>query len=171
MNIKNSVKHLALKLANIQLNSRVPIVYLCIGSDKIVGDMLGVIVGECLKSQSLTNGFIYGEINNPITQKNIKQTVEMIKNKHPFSKVVVVDSVLGDEEEVGTIKTSNTGVYAGGQFGNGVYVGDYSILGVVGTKGINALSFLANVKIGLIKNMSDTIVEAFALAERFRLAL
>lgn len=171
MYTKNTVKQLALKLANIQLNSRVPIVYLCIGSDKIVGDMLGVIVGERLKRQSLTNGYVYGELCSPVTQKNLKQTINMIKQKHPFSKIVVVDSVLGCEEEIGTIKTTNTGVYAGGQFGDGVYIGNYSILGVVGTKGINAMSFLASVKIGLVKNMSDIIIEAFALAEKFRLAL
>lgn len=171
MSDKNIVKNLALKIANMQLRSTQPIVVLCVGSDKIVGDMLGVIVGEKLSHKCLPNTHVYGCLNNPITQKNIQEIYQNIREKHSKSKVLVVDSLLGDLEEIGHIKMTKSGVYAGAEFGDGTYVGDQSILGVVGPKGINALTFLSSVKMGLIKKMSDIIVDAFVLAEKYKMAL
>lgn len=171
MSDQNVVKNLALKIANMQLRSNAPLVVMCVGSDKIVGDMLGVLVGERLKHQCLSNAYVYGCINNPITQKNIKETYTHICMTHPHSKVLVVDSLLGADDEVGQIKMTKSGVFAGAEFGDGTYVGDCSLLGVVSPKGISALTFLSSVRIGLIKKMSDIIVDAFVLAEKYKMAL
>lgn len=171
MSDKNIIKNLALKIANMHLNSTSPIIVMCIGSDKIVGDMLGVIVGERLKRLNITNTYVCGELNNPITQKNIKEEYLKIRTLHPNSKVLVIDSLLGEIEEVGQIKMTKKGVYAGAEFGDGTYVGDCSMLGVVCPKGVNALTFLSSVRLGLITKMSDIIVGAFVLAEKYKMAL
>lgn len=165
------VRNLALKLANIQLCEVEPIVVLCVGSDKVVGDMLGVIVGERLRRLNLKNIHIYGDIDEPITQHNIKQVYARIKEEHAHCKIIVVDSRLGDEGEVGHVTLGRGGVLAGGQFGEGVKVGDYNMLGVVCPRGICALSFLSSVKVAIIKKMSDIIIEAFVLAEKYKMAL
>lgn len=168
---KNTVKNLALNISNLHLKNKFPLVVMCIGSDKIVGDMLGVIVGERLSKLNLNNIYVYGGLDRPITQRNIKQTYDLIKRRHPLSKVVVVDSVLGECEEVGSVKTFQNGVHAGGQFGEGTFVGDYSVLGVVCPRGINALSFLSSVRVSVIKKLSDVIVDGFVLADKYKLAL
>lgn len=171
MSDEKMVKNLALKIANMYLSTTNPIVIMCVGSDKIVGDMLGVIVGERLIEKRLSNTYVYGRIDSPITQKNIQQFYGNIKTKHPYSKILVVDSLLGDIDEIGNVKMTKSGAYAGAEFGTGTYVGDYSLLGVVSPKGVNALTFLSSVKIGLIKKMSDIIVDAFVLAEKYKMTL
>lgn len=171
MSDEKVVKNLAIKIANMYFQSDSPIVVMCIGSDKIVGDMLGAVVGERLLNKGLSNIHVYGCLNYPITQKNIQAIHKQIQENHPKSKVLVIDSLLGDVEEVGQVKMSKSGVYAGAEFGDGTYVGDQSILGIVSPKGINALTFLSSVKIGMIKKMSDIIVGAFVLAERYKMEL
>ena len=122
-------------------------VFLCVGSDKVIGDSLGVLVGELLKTKYKINGYIYGDLDCPVTAKNLKKTIVEIKNNHPKSAIILIDSMLGDISEVGQIKFYKSGAIPGGEFNKGILIGDYSILAVVNVKGIDSLNFINSVKL------------------------
>ena len=157
----------AISLVNELLLSNEKPVFLCVGSDKVVGDCLGVFVGELLKKKYKINGFIYGDFNVNINANNLKEIVQEIKKKHPNSPIVLVDAILGDIEEVGQVKFYRSGAIPGGEFNKGELVGDYSILAVVGAKGINALNFVKSVRLNLVVNLAEFIAESISRAYKF----
>ena len=164
-------KRLALDIASFLLSIKKTPTIVCIGSDKVIGDSLGVIVGESLKSKLSEKAYIYGDLSNPITKNNLIETIKNIRDKHPDSPMIVIDSVLGYEEEIGCVKTHSNGVMIGGEFGEGLMVGDYSILGVVACKGISALQFLGSVKLNTVVDLSNMIVDGVCRALKLCLAL
>lgn len=164
-------KRLALDIASFMLDKKALPVVMCVGSDKVVGDSLGVIVGEILKHNSNFKGHVYGDLNTPINRTNLKEMSEKIREKHPKSPVIVVDAILGDEEEIGCVKTHAKGVLAGGQFGKGHMVGDYSILGVVCCKGVSALSFLGSVRLKIVVDLSRRIANGICYSSKLCLGL
>lgn len=158
---------LAISLVNKLLNCREKPVFLCVGTDKIVGDSIGAIVGELLKSKYKIDAHIYGNLDKNITASNIEMTVNKIKNIHPYSPIILVDGILGELEEVGQIKFYPHGAIPSGQFNRGVFVGDYSILAVVDTKGVDTLNFLKSVKLKTVYEMALFIAESIVRAYKF----
>ena len=164
-------KRIALDIASFLLNKKQQPVIMCVGSDKVVGDSLGVIVGEILKNNPKFKNRVYGDLNSPINRSNLCEKIEEIKSKHPNSPVIVVDAVLGKDEEVGCIKTLENGVLAGGEFGKGYMIGDFSILGVVSCSGISALSFLGAVRLKIVIELSRKIAESICYSEKLSFGL
>lgn len=170
-NKEGNEKRIALDIASFLLDKKTPPVFMCIGSDKVVGDSLGVLVGEMLRHNPSLKNRVFGHLDTPITRLNLKESIRHIKSIYPNAPVIVIDAVLGDVEEVGNIKTYPKGIIAGGEFGKGEKVGDFSILGVVCTKGVNALTFLGCVRMGLISRLSKKIVESIFYSEKLCLRL
>ena len=54
-------------------------VFLCVGTDKVVGDSIGAIVGEILTNNDSISGYIYGNLEHNITATNISDTIFKIK--------------------------------------------------------------------------------------------
>lgn len=129
--------------------------FICIGSNKVIGDSLGPLVGSFLKEKYRSNDNIkiYGDINNPVTFKNI----EYIKNKISKSEtVVLIDSALG--KDVGNIIINKGGINIGESLDKDKNVnGDISIKGVVGLDYKNCLyNFLE------LKNVNENIIYMLA---------
>ena len=142
-------------------------VFLCVGTDKVVGDSIGAIVGEILTNNDSISGYIYGNLEHNITATNISDTIFKIKNLHPNSPIVVIDGILGDIDEVGQVKFYPYGTIPAGEFNNGEFVGDYSILAVVDVKGIDTLTFLNSVKLKTAIDMARFIADSIARAYKF----
>ncbi len=164
-------KKIGLDIATFLLGCKEKPIFICIGSDKVVGDSLGVIVGELLRQKPQFKNRVYGDMSNPINRSNLKTVLKDIRSKHPFSPIIVIDAVLGNIEEVGCIKAFSGGVIAGGQFGNGEMVGDYSIVGVVCPKGVSALAFLGCVRMNLVVELSKKIVDGICASAKLCLAM
>lgn len=168
---KQNEKRIGLDIATFALKHKVKPIFMCIGSDKVVGDSLGVIVGELLKQKPMFRGRVYGDMSSPINRKNLNNAINEIRTKHPNAPVIVIDAVLGEIEEVGCIKTFLGGVLAGGQYGKGEMVGDYSILGVVCPRGVSALSFLGCVRMNLVVELSKKIVDSICCSAKLCLTI
>ena len=160
-------RRLGLEISNIMLNSKTPVVFLCVGSDRIVGDCLSPMVGEMIKEVIGKKALVYGTLDSPINYKNLQNTLTNIKEKHKDSMLVIIDSVLGKKDEVGFVKFNKGGVVLGGEYHEGLQAGNYHILGVVNTTGINSLTFLKSVKLGKVIKMSEFIADAIKYAIRF----
>ena len=158
---------MAMSLVNELLQSEYKPVFLCVGTEKVIGDCVGVLVGEILTNKYKINGFIYGNFNENITAKNLNETIVKIKKLHPYSPIVVIDGILGELSEVGQVKFYPYGSIPASQFNKGQLVGDYSILAVVDAKGIDSLTMLKSVKLSTILNMAEFISDSIARAYKF----
>lgn len=133
-------------------------VIVCVGTDGVVGDCLGPLVGTMLKEKNLP-AFIYGELFNPITAMQIESIKEFIQKTHPDSKVLVIDAAVGEQEEIGLIKITSQGIKPGlGAKKDLPILGDISIVGVVAKKG--KVADLKSVRLRTIYKMAQEIALA-----------
>lgn len=83
------------------------LVFLCVGTNKIIGDAIGPIIGDKLKC--IENDFtkVYGTTQNTLNFSNAQEIIEKIykEQKKPF--LVTIDAALGNKKEVGTIFIGN----------------------------------------------------------------
>ena len=158
---------MAISLVNTLLEYKEKPVFLCVGSDKVIGDSVGAIVGELLSKKYKINGYVYGNLDHCITAYNLKSTIYDIKKDHPYSPIVVIDGVLGETHEIGSVKYYPYPSVPGGAYNSGTMVGDYSILGVVDIKGIDSLSLIKSVKLNKVLKMAEFIAESISRAFAF----
>ena len=129
------------KTISLLYNTDKPVI-ICVGSDLVVGDSLGPIVGTKLNEKLQGKAFIYGTLQSPITAKEISVIQAEIKKLHPFSKILVIDAAVGSEEEIGYVKINQTGIKPGlGVNKDLPLIGDVSIIGVVSDKKEKNLNF------------------------------
>lgn len=138
-------------------------VFVCVGSDLVVGDCLGPLCGTYIKN-NIQNTYVYGTLDLPITAKQINSVSANIKKLHPNSCVVVVDACVGTEEEIGLIKVQNKGIKPGlGVNKNLRSIGDVSIVGVVAEKTYNNYPLYNFTRLGLVDRLSKTISDGIKL--------
>lgn len=136
-------------------------VYLCIGSDKIIFDCLGPIVGSVLQREISFNGFVYGTLSCPVTALQVETAIDFIRRFHYGSNVVVIDSAVGKKDEIGKIKFFNRGLRpALGIDKNMRVVGDKSIMGIVTTKENVKDTYNCNVKLKDVYEMAEKIAKS-----------
>lgn len=79
------------------------IVILCIGTDKILGDSIGPIIGEKLKYLENEYVKIYGNLENTINFNNAKEVLQKIYSKFDNPYIITIDAALSNKENVGKI--------------------------------------------------------------------
>ena len=122
------------KTINLLYNTDKPVI-ICVGSDLVVGDSLGPIVGTNLVNKLQGKAYVYGTLQSPITAKEVSVIQAEIKNLHPYSKILVIDAAVGDTSEIGYVKISKTGIKPGLGVGKELpIIGDVSIIGIVSDK-------------------------------------
>lgn len=133
-------------------------VFLCVGNSNVVGDLFGPMCGEQLKKAN-KNLKVFGTLNDNVTSKNLLKTYNFIKQKHPLNPVVIIDSALGEEEEVGLVKLNNHGCLPAHKTNN-IIMGNICVLGVVNAIGISDFMFLKTVKFNMVNSLSDHCAKA-----------
>jgi putative sporulation protein YyaC len=137
-------------------------IFLCIGSNKIIGDTYGPLVGQKLK-ENLKNMYnnieVYGTLDEPISAINIEQCVKQIYDIYKNPCIIAIDSALGTQEKIGKIYVSNKKLECGRGVGKrSILVGDISIKGVVGkdykTQRYN-MSTLQNTSLGEVMKLAE----------------
>lgn len=100
------------------------ILFVCIGTNEIVWDSIGPLVGSYLK-QKIGKNRVLGDIENNIcSQKDLIHYYPKIKNKF----IIAIDSALGSQELAGEIFISNNPIIMGlGLNKNKGIIGDLSI--------------------------------------------
>ena len=107
-------------------------VVICIGSDKVSGDMLGPLVGSSLREEYHLPCPVYGAVGESVNGVNLEEYLEMIYAKHKESRIIAVDAALGSASDVGRIRLKKGGIKAGGALDRaGEKIGDVGIVGVV----------------------------------------
>ena len=91
--------------------NRSPII-VCVGSDLVLGDSLGPLVGTLLKQKGVGT-YIYGTLNCPITAKEIEYAKTYLKQLHPESFIIAIDAAVGASDDIGLIKLQNKGLRPG----------------------------------------------------------
>lgn len=144
-------------LQNCNTHNKKPI-FVCIGSDLVLGDSLGPLVGTMLK-QRCENLYVYGTLTQPITAKEVEYAKTYLKQMHPNSLLVAVDAAVGNENDVGLIKVSNKGLKPGlGVNKNLSAIGDVSIIGIVCGKSLKNYNLYNLTRLSLVYKMTEQIV-------------
>ena len=140
-------------------------VFMCVGVDKVVLDSLAPIVSNLLTKKYNIPAFIYGSLEYNITAKNLVYAKNFIDIMHPKHKVIIIDATIGEYDEVGKVKVVHGGVVpAVYSLDNPKSMGDYAILGVVGTTGIRGKIVLNNTSMQLVLQMAEFIAECISKA-------
>ena len=135
------------------------LVFLCIGTTKIIGDSIGPKVGDKLKEEDV-DAYVYGNTLRQVTAINVDDYVNMIRARHSGDLVVVIDSALGKLSDIGSIKVTKNGIKPGGAFNKGKErIGDVGILAVVGDADSDRMTELKTRDEKFIDNLVDKVVE------------
>lgn len=143
-------------LSQCNCKNKTPII-VCIGSDLLLGDSLGPLVGTMLKNKNLSS-YIYGTLNFPITAKEIDYARTYLKQMHPNSVIIAIDAAVGQSDDVGLIKVSNTGVEPGLGVNKKLgTVGELSVVGVVASKSVQNYNLYNLTRLNLVYKMAEII--------------
>ena len=134
-------------------------VFICIGSDLVLGDSLGPLVGTMLKNRG-AKSYVYGTLNLPITAKEVEYAGTYLKQMHPNTISIAIDAAVGNAEDVGLIRVLNKGLKPGlGVNKNLGIVGDISIIAVVAAKSLQNKHLFNLTRLNLVYKMAETIAK------------
>lgn len=134
----------------------VGMVFICIGTPKIVGDSVAPLTGDLLIKLGV-NAYVYGTTERPVTGLNFDSYLQHIKNVHKGDTVIAIDSALGASNDVGAVKVIRGGVAPGAAIGKKhTKIGTYGILAQVGkTEGDETpMTKLMNVPYSLAESLA-----------------
>jgi putative sporulation protein YyaC len=136
------------------------IIFICIGSNQVMGDSLGPLVGSSLVKRGL-GAFVYGTMEDPFHALNMFEILDRISLNRPRILTVAVDACLGYVENVGKIQVYNRGLKPGLGVGKDLPpIGDMSIAGIINFHGISADNnelIAQNTNEQLVRSMSRVI--------------
>jgi putative sporulation protein YyaC len=134
-------------------------VFVCIGTDRVIGDAVGPLVGTMLKEKGITNP-VYGTLEEPMHALNLEKRFQEIKRNHPNAKIVGIDACLGDVDDIGDVQVRETSIKPGRGVGkNLVEVGEFSLVGIVGNSHINEIFTNSVIRLNLVMDISKYIVD------------
>lgn len=144
-----------------------PMMFLCIGTDTIVGDVLGPLVGTNLKKMLGSDLQVWGTLEHPVDATNVQQTVEELREEFPDAFVIAVDASFSPfEERKGLVTLSIGGLQPGAGTGKDFpEVGDFAIRGIV-AGGTNASLLDSNIRLADITVQADFIAKSLYRAQQ-----
>ena len=159
MRTKYKNQYLSKNITNYLKIRKITPVIICIGSDRVIGDCLGPLVGELLTNKYNVKCFVYGTLSTPITALNLISTINFIKNNHALQPIIAIDSCIGKIEEVGNIKVLPHGLFPGSASGKKLpLVGDISITANVS----HSESLLSTLNLGFVYSLANNIASEVA---------
>ena len=141
------------------------VIFFCIGTDRVIGDSLGPIIGSLLIDRFGKEN-VYGDLYNNVTYKNIVSTLDKIKTEYDNPFIIAIDAALSTDKNIGKIFVDD-----GINFGDCLWkninkIGDLGIKVVVG-KDYNdpKLNFycLQNIPLSKILKLSKKTFEGISL--------
>jgi putative sporulation protein YyaC len=155
-NDENGLQHLCNALYDI-IDDKTLIV--CIGTDMVIGDSLGPIIG----SKLIENNFplmVFGTLDKPIHAMNIEYEFSKIKNSYPNYNIIGIDASLTyNIDNIGKIFIKDKPIKPGaGVDKDLIEVGDYSIAGVVDIYSEIPITS-RYIRLNFIMKMAESIIE------------
>lgn len=133
------------------------IVVLCIGSEKVCGDMLGPMVGSILTKEYNISCYVYGTLDRSVNGLNLDIYERLISNLHKESVVIAVDAAVGSPKDIGKVKLKGLGVNAGGAMGLDNLIDGIGVVGVVAEKSGSVIHNLMIADFYMVEKMSRKI--------------
>ena len=114
------------------------------------------------KTQGL-HVFLYGTLSSPITAKEIKYLRAFLKETHKDRQIIAIDAAVGNQGDIGLIKTSNSPLFPGAGANKKLgAIGDISIMGIVAEKSVANYGLLNTTRLNLVYTMAEIISDALA---------
>ena len=98
---KHAIEEVGLELAKQVSIKGVPAI-ICLGTDKVLADSLGALVGSELVKKNLPT-FVYGTLERTVTLNNIEYAVKFARAMHPTSPIWVVDASTSYDNRFGVV--------------------------------------------------------------------
>ena len=109
-------------------------IFLCVGSDKIIGDTFGPLVGyrlDKLLKNSYNNIKVIGTLESPVSARNLDKEVYEIYNIYKNPCIIAIDAALSTQDNIGKIIVTNSKMRFGKSTNSKLLeVGNISIKGV-----------------------------------------
>ena len=162
---KNFVKDFSFilkeKVHNLELSK---LIFLCIGTDRVMGDSFGPLVGYKLKNlfYEEKNIDVIGDLENVVNASNIVHILNRINNTYEVPFIIAIDAAMSNKIETGRIIAKDSKMTVIGNYNKKVLVGDISIKGIVSRNLCNRRKnfiLLQNVPLNMVMNMADTVVQ------------
>ncbi len=141
------------------------LIFLCIGTDRVIGDSFGPLVGYKLKYlfKNEKNVEVLGSLDNIICRHNILNIISGIKNVYDEPFLIAIDAAISNKINIGKIIVSKSSMKVGSSLNKrNICVGDMSIKGIV-SKDLNNPKYnfklLQNTSLNLIMNMADLVAQ------------
>ena len=142
------------------------VVFLCVGTDKVIFDSLGCMVGSMLKNNNIPY-YIYGDMSKCITGKNVNFCVDYIRTMHPDCVLCVVDALATREQcHLNEIVVSSS--YVSSLSSEIVIDADIFVYGITtvmntklgqGTKLLNVYNLANNISLGIIEALKEKMLK------------
>lgn len=137
------------------------LIFLCIGTNRVIGDCFGPLVGSKLKhffSQE-ENIEVIGDIENIVSLKNVYSIINQIQEQEAF--VIAIDAALSCNNKIGTIIVNQNKMNIGSGINKrNLYIGDISIKGIVAKDLKNPkhnFNTLQNMPLSVIIDMAECV--------------
>lgn len=142
-------------------------VVVCIGTDKVVCDSLGPIVGTMLNDKMQRPLYIYGLQCRCLTALNIADSYSRIKELHPNSTILAVDAGVGDSSQIGKVQLSNHGILPGLATNRQLpCIGDIGIVGIVDSRAMKNFYQDTLYTRSVVGDLSEMIVDSICSAQQ-----
>jgi putative sporulation protein YyaC len=148
------------KIADLEISK---LIFLCIGTDRVIGDSFGPLVGYKLKRLFIDkeNIKVIGNLDNIICMHNISKILRDINSTYKHSFIVAIDAAFSDRNNIGRIVVSKNSMNIGSGFcKNIISVGNMSIKGIVSKNTNNPkynFKLLQNTSLSFIMGMADCV--------------
>jgi len=144
-----------------------PIVVICIGTDRSTGDSLGPLTGTLLMERRPENLVIYGTLEEPVHGKNLVDYLGFIEAKHPNAFIIAVDACLGRATSIGSIIIGDGPLVPGAALNKSLPpTGNIHIAGVVNIGGMMEFFVLQNTRLNIVLQMARKISESLKRTDR-----
>ncbi len=148
-----------------QKNGPCPILFLCIGSDRITGDSLGPLVGYKLEEQlhqskNCPDYQVLGTLSHPVHALNLRQAIHAIRQTNIPYLIIAIDAAVGLKESIGCITLSEKPLTPGEGINRSLpRVGQISVTGIVSDEDCNLPFHLQNIRLHTVMQMADLIYQ------------
>ena len=148
-------------LSHIPIKTHIPIILICIGTDRSTGDALGPLVGTKLEQVGIKNFQVFGTLDDPVHALNLEEKIQNIQKESPTSFIIAVDACLGKSQSIGSITTGMGPSKPGAAMNKKLpAVGDLHIHGIVNLNGFMEFFVLQNTRLSLVMKMADVIAQS-----------
>lgn len=132
-------------------------VILCIGTDRLIGDSLGPMVGSLLVRSGCPFP-VYGTLASPVHALNLAERTAELKERHPFAPVIAIDASLGPGHRIGCISLRPHGLQPGAGVNKRLATaGDISITGITNADSLQPYLSLQTARLSTVMEMAEEI--------------